>query len=167
MNPINDSTGGYAASEIRAFLEGANGDGTGDYAGETTVTTAAFLNALKAQIGAGHMLPVQRMLSKKPSSGATWAWLSCSLFLPSEHGVFGESAWSELGYDDGQNVQFPIYQKALIYRCKRYNGGRFWHWECSPYSVSATSFCDVYLGGCTGANSASMVGGCSPVFCVA
>jgi hypothetical protein len=51
MNPTNDNTGGYAASEIRAFLEGVNGDGTGDYAGSTTVTTAAFLNVLKAQVG--------------------------------------------------------------------------------------------------------------------
>ncbi|MDR1588559.1 MAG: hypothetical protein LBS57_13980, partial [Treponema sp.] len=33
INPTDDNTGGYAASELRAFLEGANGDGTGDYAG--------------------------------------------------------------------------------------------------------------------------------------
>jgi len=43
MNATNTCIGGYAASEARAFIEGVNGDGTGDKSG---VTTAAFLNAL-------------------------------------------------------------------------------------------------------------------------
>jgi hypothetical protein len=90
MNLTTDNTGGYAASEIRAFLEGTNGDGTGDYAGATAVTTAAFLNALKAQIG-DYILPVRRRLSIKPSSENSSAWLTCSLFLASEHEIFGVS----------------------------------------------------------------------------
>ena len=51
MNPTNDNAGGYKASEMRAFLEGVNGDGSGDYAGTPTVSTGAFLAALKAQLG--------------------------------------------------------------------------------------------------------------------
>jgi hypothetical protein len=166
MNPTDTCIGGYAASELRAFLEGTTGHGTGDYAGTTTVTTAAFLNVLKAQIG-NYILPVNRLLSIRPSSGAGWDWFSCSLFLPSEHEVFGESAWGDPGYDDGLKVQFPIYQKASTYRCKRYNGGRDWYWECSPYSGSAAYFCLVSYGGTAHTNTASAVGGCAPAFCVA
>jgi hypothetical protein len=82
MNPAHDSTGGYAATEVRVFLEGANGDGTGPMTG---VTAAAFLNTLKAQIG-DYILPVRRLFSNK----ADWAWITCSLWLPSEDEVFGE-----------------------------------------------------------------------------
>jgi hypothetical protein len=166
MNPTNDNTGGYAASEIRAFLEGANGDGTGDYAGTTTVTTGAFLNALKAQIG-DYILPVRRLLSLRPSSGGTYAWLTCSLFLPSEHEIFGESACGDPSYDDGLKVQFPIYQKASTYRCKRYNGNRDWYWECSPRYTSGADFARVHINSVASYNLASAVGGCAPAFCVA
>jgi hypothetical protein len=163
MNPTNDNTGGYVASEIRAFLEGANGDGTGDYAGSTTVTTAAFLNALKAQIGASYIMPVRRLLSNK----VDWAWVTCSLFLASEHEIFGESGFGDPMWDDGLKVQFPIYQKASTYRCKRYNGGRDWYWECSPYSGSVAHFCYVAGSGGAGSDHASAVGGCALAFCVA
>jgi hypothetical protein len=167
MNPTNTCIGGYPASEARAFLEGANGDGTGEYAGSTTVTTAAFLNALKAQLGAGHILTVHRLLSTRPSSDGERAWFSCSLFLASEHEVFGESNWSDPVYDDGLKVQFPIYQKASTYRCKKYNNARDWHFECSPRSGSASHFCFVPSSGYANYATASVVGGCSPAFCVA
>jgi hypothetical protein len=167
MNPADDNTGGYAASEMRAFLEGVNGDGTGDYAGSTTVTTGAFLSALKAQIGAAYILPVRRILSDRPATGGNWAWRTCSLFLPSEHEIFGESAWGDPAYDDGMKVQFPIYQKAATYRCKRYNGARDWYWECSPHSGSAASFCFASSYGDAYYYAASSVGGCAPAFCVA
>jgi hypothetical protein len=45
MNPSNDNMGGYPTTEIRTFLEEVNGDGSG---GKDGVTTAAFLNALRA-----------------------------------------------------------------------------------------------------------------------
>jgi hypothetical protein len=167
MNPSNTCIGGYAASEMRAFLEGVYGDGTGDYAGSTTVTTAAFLNALKAQIGAEYILPVRRLPSDRPAEGAGWNWRTCSLFLPSEHEIFGESAWGDPSYDDGLKVQFPIYQKAATYRCKRYNGARDWYWECSPHAGCAAFFCLVGGNGSTGYSHASAVGGCAPAFCVA
>jgi hypothetical protein len=167
MNPTNTCIGGYPASEIRAFLEGANGDGTGDYAGSTTVTTAAFLNALKAQIGASYILPVRRLLSTRPDSGGVRTWFTCSLFLPSEHEIFGASTWGDPIYDDGLKAHFPIYQKATTYRCKRYNNARDWWFECSPSSGSAAYFCLVGSGGSAYYTNASSVGGCSPAFCVA
>ncbi|MDR2518448.1 MAG: hypothetical protein LBD13_03420 [Spirochaetaceae bacterium] len=48
MNPSHTNSGGYRASGLQAFREGTGGSGAGDKAG---VTTAAFMNALKAQIG--------------------------------------------------------------------------------------------------------------------
>jgi hypothetical protein len=104
MNATNDNTGGYAASEIRVFLEGANGDGTGS---KTGVTTAAFLNTLKARIG-DRVLPVRRLFSNK----AGWECLLCSLWLPSENEVFGANAWGEAEYGDGQKPHIPLYRDS-------------------------------------------------------
>jgi hypothetical protein len=140
--------------------------GAGDYAGSTTVTTAAFLNALKAQIG-NYILPVRRLPSTKPSSGSGWAWLTCSLFLPGECEIFGENARGDFSHDDGLKIQFPIYQKATTYRCKKYNGIQYWYWECSPDSGSAAYFCFVISGGSVTGPLASRYGGCSSIFCVA
>jgi hypothetical protein len=159
MNPANDNTGGYPATELRVFLEGANGDGTGSMNG---VTTAAFLNALKAQIG-DYILPIRRLLSNK----IDWAWITCSLWLPTEDEVFGESAWGESGYGDGQKLHIPLYRDSYQHRIKRYNGSRDWWWLSSPYSGSAAYFCNAYSGGYTNYTSASGVGGCAPAFCVA
>ena len=160
MNASNDNTGGYTATEMRAFLDGVNGDGTGDKAG---VTTAAFLNALKAQIG-DYILPVRRLLSNKASN---WEWKTYSLWLPSEDEVFGESAWGESGYGDGQKLHIPLYRDSYLYRIKRYNGGRMWWWLNTPYAGSAAYFCDSSNPGNAYYTNASSVGGCAPAFCVA
>jgi hypothetical protein len=160
MNPINDDTGGYTATEMRVFLDGTNGDGTGDMAG---VTTAAFLNALKAQIG-DHIMPIRRLLSNKVPG---WVWATYSLFLPSEDEVLGESIWGESGYGDGLKLHYPIYQRGVVFRIKRYNGARDWYFLCTPYSASAANFCFVNSIGYTNYYSASAVGGCAPAFCVA
>ncbi|MDR2095054.1 MAG: DUF6273 domain-containing protein [Treponema sp.] len=159
MNPINDNTGGYPATEMRAFLDGVNGDGTGDRDG---VTTAAFLNALKAQIG-DYILPVRRLLSNK----VDWAWVTCSLWLPSENEIFGANAWGEAGYGDGQKLHIPLYRDSYAHRIKRYNGSRDWYWLNSPYSGSAAYFCNVSGDGYANFSYASAVGGCAPAFCVA
>jgi hypothetical protein len=124
MNATNINTGGYPATEMRAFLDGANGDGTG---GKTGVTTAAFLNTLKAQIG-NYILPVRLLLSNK----VDWAWATCSLWLPGENGVFGANAWGEIGFGDGQKLHIPLYRDSFQYRIKRYNGSRDWWWLNSP-----------------------------------
>jgi hypothetical protein len=131
MNPANDNTGGYKATELRAFLEGVNGDGAGDYAGTTTVTTGAFLAALKARLG-DYILPVRRLLSTKPATGDAWAWMTCSLWLPGENEVFGANAWGESGRGDGQKLHIPLYRDSYAYRVKRYNGSRDWWWLNTP-----------------------------------
>jgi hypothetical protein len=58
MNSANDNAGGYAASELRVFLDGAN----------------------KAQIG-DYILPVRRLFSNK----VDWGWGTYSLWIPSEN----------------------------------------------------------------------------------
>jgi hypothetical protein len=159
MNPTNDNTGGYAATEIRAFLDGTNGDGTGAMAG---VTTAAFLNALKSQLG-DYILPVRLLLSNKTD----WAWGTYSLWLPSENELFGVNTWGEPSYGDGQKLHIPLYQKSYAYRIKHYNGSRESYWLNSPSSSSAAHFCSVNYSGLALDSHASAVLGCSPAFCAA
>jgi hypothetical protein len=159
MNPTDTNAGGYPAAELRVFLEGANGDGTGSMAG---VTTAAFLNALKAQIG-DYILPVGRLFSSK----ASWAWKTYSLWLSSENEMFGINTWGEVEFGDGQKLHIPLYQKSYACRIKRYNGFRDWLWLNTPDAGSADSFCVAASTGYAGRYPATAVGGVSPAFCVA
>jgi glycosidase len=169
MNPANDNTGGYIASDMRAFLEGINGDGTGDKDG---VTTAAFLNALNAQLGTGHLLTIRKAHSNKSSQ----AWGNYTVFLPSELEVFGYPTYGDEGVympaltspvvaaraGWNTNVQFPIYSRSGVYRIKRYNGSRMWWWEQTPCSASAAYFCLVGHDGSASHATASAVGGVAP-----
>jgi hypothetical protein len=159
MNPTNDNTGGYEATELRAFLDGTNGDGTGSMEG---VTTAAFLNALKAQIG-DYILPVRLLLSTKGG----WTQGTYSLWLPSENELFGTNAWGEPDRGDGQKLHIPLYQKSWAYRTKRYNGARSWYFLNNPTLSYGVNFCVVHNNGHADNNYANSIGGCSPAFCVA
>jgi hypothetical protein len=154
MNPTDANAGGYAASEMRVFLEGANGDGTGS---KTGVTTAAFLNALKAQIG-DYILPVRRLFSNKTD----WGWILCSLWLPGENEVFGANAFGEVNYGDGQKLHIPLYRDSYAHRIKRHNGSRDWFWLCTPFAGSAAYFCSANYFSYACHNSASAAGGCAP-----
>ena len=168
MNPTNDNAGGYHASELRAFMDGTNGDGTGNYTGATTVTTGAFLTALKAQLG-DYILRVHRIIDASTFGGSqTWGWQWYSVFLPTENEMVGDSAWGRPDYGDGLKVHFPIYQKSTVFRCKRYNGARQWHFLATPNAGSAAYFAFVSNTGSVHTSySASSVGGCAPAFCVA
>jgi hypothetical protein len=159
INPTGTNAGGYAATELRAFLDGTNGDGTGSLEG---VTTAAFLNALKAQLG-DYILPLRLLLSTKGGR----AWGTYSLWLPSENEVFGVNSFGEPIYGDGQKLHIPLYQKSYAYRAKRYNGSVEWWWLNTPSERSEIFFCVAYHFGSVANSNASMVGGCSPAFCVA
>jgi hypothetical protein len=174
MNPANDNAGGYIASDMRAFLEGLNGDGTGD---KDNVTTAAFMTALAAQIGAGHLYKIRKGHSKKSDA----AWARYTVFLPSELEVFGFPVRGDEGvYMPALTspvlparapwltpIQMPIYQKSFVYRVKRYNGARDWWWEQTPDASSAAIFAFVHNNGNASGDVASSVGGCAPAFCVA
>jgi hypothetical protein len=158
MNPTNTNTGGYPATELRAWLEGANGDGTGAYSG---VTTAAFLNGLKAALG-GHIYTHRALLSTKGDWEPVWR----TVFLPTTHEMWGAPGWAETNYDGGFQVQFPIYQKSVEYKIKRYNGLRVQCWNASPSDLSAANFCVSHGSGSSGDRPASAVASIAPAFCV-
>jgi hypothetical protein len=145
-----------------------NGNGTGDYAGTTTVTTAAVLNALKAQLSGGgaenYILPIRKYHSTKGAG----TWNTYSLWLPTELEVFGYQTWGDEATVYNTNVQFPIYAKSGVYRIKRKNGSRWWWWEHTPWASGATNFCNVNNNGNANYNNAGNTdGGVAPAFCVA
>jgi hypothetical protein len=153
MNAANDNAGGYNATELRAWLEGASGDGSGSFAA-----------GLKAALGGNNpLLTIRKLLSDKTN----WAWISSTVFLPSTLEVFGAPGFAPVGYDDGVSVHLPIYQKGSLYRVKRWNGARDWWWLSSPSASSAAHFCYCHNYGHSNSNSASAVGGVAPAFCVA
>jgi hypothetical protein len=173
MNASNDNAGGYAASEVRAFLEGTAGNGTGDKSG---VTTAAFMNALKAQIG-DYLYTIRKAHSTKSGQN----WFSYTVFLLSELEVFGYPCYGDEGVYMAAitapaiaaragwltNIHIPIFQKSYEYIIKRYNGARDWYWLQTPSAFSAANFCNVSSYGNTHYGTAGTAGGCAPAFCVA
>ena len=153
MNATDTNTGGYAASELRTWLEGANGDGSG-----------TFATALKAALGGNYLYTVSKYHSRKGSSEAK----NYTVFLPTEVEFFGNQTYGdELNYYN-TNVHFPIYQRSTIHRVKRWNGARDWHWLHTPSASSSSYFCYCYYYGFSNYyNYASEVGGVAPAFCVA
>jgi hypothetical protein len=145
MNATDTNTGGYAATEMRTFLEGD------------------FKTALENALG-DHLLTVRRLLSTK----GAWAWEDDAVFLLTEYEVWGAPVWSEVGHGGSFQAQYPLFRENVGYKLKRYNGSRMWWWEASPYSGSAAHFCNAnYTGHASGSGVASSVGGCAPAFCVA
>ena len=173
MNASGSNSNGYAASEMKVFLEGANGNGTGDMAG---VTTAAFLNAMRAQMG-DYFLTITKAHSMKASS----TFMSYTLFLPSEIEVLGGAYFGDEGVEMPAltspvraarvgwltPIQLPIFAKSFTYRIKRRNGLRQWWWTQTPHAGGSSSFANVNLDGFVSYGNAGSVGGCAPAFCVA
>jgi hypothetical protein len=165
INEANDNTGGYPASEMRSWLEGASGDGSGPFA-----------TGLKSVLGGNYLYTIRKAHSIKASQ----AWNSYTVFLASELEVFGFPTYGDEGVYMAATatavaragwitpVQFPIYQKGYDYRIKRFNGSRAWWWTQTPTAYSATAFCCVTGGGNAYDLLASdAAGGVSPAFCVA
>jgi hypothetical protein len=158
MNPSSNNAGGYSASELRAFLEGTNGDGTGDYAG---VTTAAFLSGLRAALG-DYLHTIRLAHSVKGG----YKWDSYTVFIPSEPEVLGNQTYGDELNQYNTNVQFPIYRSGF-YRIKRLNGNRMWWWLQTPSSLSELNFCYMGFSGYVSTFRATEVGGVAPAFCIA
>jgi hypothetical protein len=177
MDPT-DNIGGYPESELRAFMDGRNGDGTGNYnKGSTAVTTGAFYHALNAQLGelGGYILRIRRTLIEAPLQlGTSWKWYS--VFLPSESEMFGVTYYN--GTDasgkttvpyvqslDGGRIVFPLYQKSGGLRIKRKNGNRTSYWLATPHLGSSAYRVVNGSGYCEG-GLIKDAHNCSPVFCV-
>jgi hypothetical protein len=144
MNSSDTNTGGWASTELRAYLEGG------------------FKTGLINVLGS-YLYTVRKLMSTK----GNWAWESDTVFLPTEYEVWGASVWSEVEYGGGFQAQWPIFRESAVWKVKRHNGSRMWWWEASPSSGSAAYFCVSNSDGSAGNTHASSVGGCAPAFCVA
>jgi hypothetical protein len=160
MHGVNDLVN-VRTSELQAFLEGSNGDGTGAVAG---VTTAAFLNAMKQQLGAGHILTIRRLIVERLDAHQD-AWYNSTLFLPNEYEVSGSIEVGAAVKPERNPVpnHYPLYQGSPVYQIKRYNGSRYWWWLTDV--VSSGVFALFHYLGYTHCAAVGSVGGVSPAFC--
>jgi hypothetical protein len=170
VNATNNNAGGYPASEIRQWLEGAEGDGSGPFAA-----------GLKAALAGGGPENYLYTIRKAHSTKSNQAWNSFTAWLPSELEVEGYPTYGDEGVyiaaiasgpasraGWNTNVQLPIYQKSYSYRIKRFNGSRTWSWLMTPTAHTASYFCAIINGGDFNGNNASHAnGGISPAICVA
>jgi hypothetical protein len=151
MNATNTNAGGYPATALRAWLEGADGDGSGPFAA-----------GLKAALGGNNpILTIRKRLSNK----GDWVWINAAVFLLSIYEVFVGFGWGEANLADGIAIHLPIYQKSSLYRAKRRNGVRNFWWLSSPTASFAASFCHCGEDNVNYHSGASAVGGVSPAFC--
>ena len=97
MNPTNDTTGGYALSEMR----------TTNLATATATIESAF---------AGHVITHRQILTNAVTTGKAsgWAWFDCKVELMSEVMLYGSVAWGGAAYNSGYNVgstngQLPLF----------------------------------------------------------
>jgi hypothetical protein len=156
MNPTNDNAGGYVASEIRQWLEGVIGDGSGPFAVR-----------LKNVIG-NYLYTIRKYNDNKnvPS------WDSYTVFLPTEievygHTILGTDTLIEKNRAVMPSIGLPIYQKSMEHITKKRNGARLTWWLASANASHSTYFCCVNSNGIADLHNASIVNGISPVFCVA
>ena len=137
MNSNNTNAGGYAASELYAYLNNQVKTGLVNAIGITPKT-------------------VHRLLDNKTE----WAWLAETVFIPSEVEVFGHQAWSNSrGYSSGSSVQWPLFSEFPQRRIANWNGSRWWWWEASPRTDDSTTFCACYGRGHADCASADASGG--------
>ena len=125
MNSTATNAGGYAASELKAYLNDQIKTGLVNAIGITPKT-------------------VHRLLDTK----AGWWWFAETVFLPTEVEVFGHQAWSnDKGYSSGTSVQWPLFSEFPQMRIANWNGSRWWWWEASPRTDVSAYFCDCGYGG--------------------
>jgi len=146
---------GYLTSELRAWLEGANGDGNSDFA-----------LGLQAALGGDYLYTIRKIHAQNNGHGSVISdWQKYTVWLPTEIEVLGyESQGNEAGYRTS-NVHFPIYRMSTVYRWKKYNG--FINSWLLSTTTSSPLFCAIHqhAGYSFAYNSGSC--GVSPAFCVA
>lgn len=136
MNSTSKNAGGYAASELCAYLNDQVKTGLVNAIGITPKT-------------------VRRLLDNKTE----WARLAETVFIPTEVEVFGHQAWSNnQGFSTGSSVQWPLFSEFPQKRIANWNGSRWWWWEASPYTGDSANFCICTDTGDAGYNSAGNSG---------
>lgn len=157
MNPTNDTTGGYTASEMHTTTLGAVA------AAGSTAADATVNQQLYAEFGS-HLKTTRELLSNAmdlartnrlgQASGATsgWAWANCQAVLMSEIEVYGSIVFSSSGQDTGNACrQLPLFAHSK----KAQNNRSAYYWLKDV--ASAANFCNCHNGGgadCHGASHA-------------
>jgi hypothetical protein len=142
VNTESTNVGGYAASELRAYLEGV------------------FMLGLKQAVG-DYLYPVRRLL---PVNGIN-SWITDTVFLPTEREVWGFPICGAATADGGIPGQYPIFF-FTAYKGKRYNGSRQSWWTATAALNSNSNFCFVDAAVCSYQSVAQMPAGVAPAFCV-
>jgi len=154
MNSTNSNSGGYAASEIRQWLEGEDGNGSGPFA-----------VGLKNAIG-DYLLTI-------PKNIANSVWLDHTVWIPSEIEVHGRPISGMFMLEGSQRaisplIQLPLYQKSMELIIKFFNGVRTSWWLSSPTASWSSMFSVIQDNGQVSYEGASYTNyGISPVFCIA
>lgn len=145
MNSTATNAGGYAASELCAYLNNQVKTGLVNAIGITPKS-------------------VRRLLDNK----INWAWLAETVFIPTEVEVFGHQAWSSnKGYSTGSSVQWPLFSEFPQKRIANWNGSHWWWLEASPRTDDSANFCSCGISGYADSASASAgVGGVRFAFLV-
>lgn len=143
----NTNAGGWNASDIRTYLNGA------------------FLSMLPADL--------QEVISAKPvkatigSQSNTLQTAEDKIWLLTEKEVFGGITYSGSS-ENAVNRQYPIFtDNASRVRTQGANGSAVTVWLASPYVSNSSTFCNVYTSGAPAASSASASYGVLPCFRIA
>ena len=147
MNPTNDTTGGYALSEMRNT----------NLATATATIESAF---------AGHVITHRQILTNAVTTGKAsgWAWFDCKVELMSEVMLYGSVAWGEATYNSGYNVGSTNGQLPLFALRHDLINTRQSYWLRDV--VSATNFAFAGSTGYTDGGNASNSGGVRPAFSI-
>ena len=155
MNPTNDTTGGYTASEMHTTTLGAVA------AAGSTAANATVNQQLYAEFGS-HLKTTRELLSNAmdsartnrfgQASGATsgWAWANCQAVLMSEVEVYGSIVFSSSGQDTGNAcAQLPLFAHSK--QAINNRSGYYWLKDVA----SAAYFCFCYNNGYANYTNAS------------
>lgn len=147
MNPTNDTTGGYKASEMNTLT-------LGDVANEGSTAADATINQqLYAEFGA-HLKTTRELVTNAINATGNnrfgnaggcsngWEWINAQAILMSEVEVYGSIAWSSSGYDTGNaNRQLPLF--AFSKQAQNNRSAYYWLKDVA----SAARFCRADSGG--------------------
>jgi hypothetical protein len=148
MNKVSTNTGGYAASEMRAYL-------TGNFLAGLTVAGVPD-SVLWA--------PMRYVVNGGSGANNT---VTDKLWLPTEREMLGSRTSSDNMYETAANQARLEYYGDNDKRKKYKSGSNSeWYWAASPAAPGATSFCYVNDAGLTTFAGAIAAGGCAPAFCV-
>ena len=147
MNPTNETTGGYALSEMR----------TTNLASATAIIESAF---------SGHVITHRQILTNAVTNGKAsgWAWFDCKVELMSEVMLYGSVAWGEATYNSGYNVGSTNGQLPLFALRHDLTNNRQSYWLRDV--VLATTFAYAGSYGHAGFGSSSDSRGVRPAFSI-